>query len=212
MKLTLLCILTVSLIAVGVVLAARDNSPETGPYGPELKEVKVWGFYTRENTEEIPEAEKFFRRYLEDGESIEEYFEKQFGHLRLGEERYGRSGQRFCRHVTDEETKNKHPVINPNLRVRLYDREWNVLSEDFLRDDSPENTKETAYTWYVIAYVPYHKRGHQLRVVRLENGKEIFLARLEFHSIQKLYREIKEGKFYAYMPTADDCFLSPPLR
>lgn len=208
MKWTLLCILTVSLIAVGVVLAARDNSPETGPYGPELKEVKVWGFYTRENTEEIPEAEKFFRRELKEGESVVE----KYPDWKLGEEKYNRSGQRFCRHVTDEETKSKHPVINPNLRVRLYDREWNVLSEDFLRDDSPENTKETAYTWYVIAYVPYHKRGHQLRVVRLENGKEIFLARLEFHSIQKLYREIKEGKFYAYMPTADDCFLSPPLR
>ena len=178
-----------------------------------LKEVQVWGFYILENEEEIRDAEEYLRRYLEHGESLSVSDLEEFSHhLNLGEERYNRSGQRFCRHVTDEETKDKHPVINPNLRVRLYDREWNVLSEDFLRDEAPQNTKDDAYEWHVIAYVPYHEKGYSLRLVRLENGKEILLEKLAFHSLEKLSREIEQGKFYAYLRTTDGCFLSPPLR
>ena len=132
--------------------------------------------------------------------------------MQLGEEKYDHSGQRFCDHITDEETKREYPTINPDLRVRLYDREGNVLSEDVPRDEFPKNTEEKAYEWQVIAHVPYHEEGDSLRFVRLENGKEILLERLEFRTAQELWREIEEGKFYAYLITDDGCFVSPPAR
>ena len=221
MKLTIACIVTVALFAAGAVLEPRDDSPRAdartfGPHG-ELKEIIVWGLYVRDNDQEIREIEDYLRtmRIIEDDESVLE----KFAHWQLGEERYNRSGQRFCDHETDEETKSKYPVINPDLRVRLYDRKETILSEDVLRDEFPENTKrsfpknteETAYEWQVIAHVPYHEEGDSLRVVRLENGKEILLERLEFHSAQKLWREVEEGQFYAYYITDDGCFLSPPI-
>ena len=216
MKLSHLCILVTLLLVVGGVLGARNDLFGTTPHDWELKEIIVWGFYTQESEEEVREVEDYLRAMgdLEEGDSVRE----RFSHLRLGEERYGRSGQKFCRYATDEETKRKDPVINPDLRVRLYDREGHILSEDILTDQAPQNTKrsfpqnteETAYHWQVIAYVPYNEKGHSLRLVRLENGKEILLERLEFHIAQSLYREIEEGKSYAYLITDDDCFLSPP--
>ena len=160
----------------------------------------------------MPEAKEDLKLYLKKEESLSEHFEKQFGHLGLGEERYNRSGQKFCDHVTDEETKSKYPIINPDLRVRLYDREWNVLSEDVPRDYSPKNTDETSYIWQIVVHVPYHEEGHSLRLVRLENGKEILLERLEFYSAQELWRDVEEGQFYAYLYSEGGCFLSPPIR
>ena len=213
------------LIAGSVVLATDEDVRFTigrnwgAYYWPdwELKEVKIWGSYTRENWEEVKEVEDYLRAtgYLTGTESAQE----KFPSLRLGEERYDRSGQLFCPHTTDEETKNEDPVINPDLRIRLYDRAWNVLSEDFLRDRAPHNTKkkfptnteEAAYEWSVVAYVPYHEEGHSLKLVRLEDGKEVLIERLEFQSIQSLKQEIEQGEFYAYILTDDNCFLSPPL-
>ena len=218
MRLTLLYSLIVSLFLGCGALAAADESRQiierkfglSGPRGGEFKEIRIWGLYIRESEEEVREVEDYLRTmgYIKDGESAQAIYPNS----RFGEERYNRSGQRFCDHVTDEETKSKYPVINPNLRVRLYDRAGNVLSEDFLRDEAPENTKETAYEWYVIAYVPYREEGYKLRLVRLENGREILLDRLELHSRRKLYREIEEGKFYAYLRTTDGCLLSPPMK
>ncbi len=212
MKLSHLCILMVALFAVGVVLMPRDNTLRSdwrtfGPQG-ELKEIIVWGFYTRESEQEVQDAHDDLKWYLKEGQSVVE----KFPHLNLGEEKYNRSGQRFCDHVTDEETKKKYPIINPNLRVRLYDREGDVLSEDFARDEFPKNTDEMSYRWHVIAHVPYHEEGHSLRLVRLEDGKEILLEQLEFHSAQKLWREVEEGEFYAYLISDDGCFISPPMR
>ena len=161
--------LVLLLIAGCVVLATDEDARFTigrnwgAYYWPdwELKEVKIWGVYTRQNWEEVQEVEDYLRAMgdLEEGERVQE----KFANLRLGEERYNRSGQLFCPHTTDGETRNEDPVINPDLRVRLYDREWNVLSEDFLRDKAPHNTKrqfptnaeEAAYEWTVVAYIPY---------------------------------------------------------
>lgn len=208
MKLSHLCILVVLLLVAGGALAARNDLFGIAPDDWELKEIVVWGFYTQENEEEVRKVEDYLRAMgdLKEGDSVRE----RFSHLRLGEERFVRSGQQFCRYATDEETKSKDPVIDPDLRVRLYDGNGHILSEDILRDKAPQNTEETAYSWQIIAYVPYREKGHSLRLVRLENGKEILLGRLDFHTAQSLYREIEEGKFYAYLITDDDCFLSPP--
>ncbi|MDE0390950.1 MAG: hypothetical protein OXI57_02645 [Rhodospirillales bacterium] len=222
MKLTVLCILTVVLFTAVAVWAQRDDWPRFDPrtFGPqgELREIIVWGFYARDNEGEVRKAEDYLRAMgmLKEGGSVLDVFPDSD----LGKERYNRSGQRFCDHVTDEETKGRYPIINADLRVRLYDREGTILSEELLRDEFPENTKrsfpqnteETAYEWQVIAHVPYHEEGDSLRVVRLAKGKEILLEHLEFHSADKLWREIEEGQFYAYYITDDGCFLSPPLR
>ena len=215
---------TALVIIVSILVTAGEDARFTfehnfglyGWFGGELEEIKIWGIYIRESEEEIRDAEEDLKWYLEEGESVLE----KFAHMGLGKERYGHSGQRFCRHVTGEGTKNEHPAINPNLQVRLYDKAGKVLSKDFLRDEFPENTKrsfpnnteEMAYQWHVIAYVPYHKEGDTLKLVRLQNGREILLEQLEFHSLERLMQEIEEGKFYAYIPTADGCFLSPPMR
>ena len=175
----------------------------------ELKEMIIWGFYTRENQEEIEEAEKMFRSrgFLKEGESVEE----KFSHLELGKEKYNRSGQLFCYEGKKEETKVESRIFNPNLKVQLYDKGGNLLSEDFLRDSNPKNSTENSYEWSVISYVPYHKEGHDLQVVRFEVDNKIILEKLEFHSLEKLRKEIEENPFYAYRYSGN-CYLSPPLR
>ena len=186
-----------------------------GWFGGALEEITIWGIYVRENEEEMRSAEEDLKWYLEEGETVRE----KYAHLGLGEERFNYAGQKFCRYATGDDSKGEHTVINPDLRVRLYDKARNVLSEDFLRDEFPENTrrsfpnntKETVYEWKVIAYVPYREEGDTLKLVRLNDGKEIFLAQLEFRSLQGLMTEIEQGKFYAYRLTDDGCFLSPPM-
>ena len=108
----------------------------------ELKEIIIRGSYTRESQEEIKKAEEEFRfrGALKEGESVKE----KFANLQLGKERYERSGKQFCYDKREEEIKEEDTVFNPNLRVRLYDKEGNILSEDFLRDEFPENSSKNS--------------------------------------------------------------------
>ena len=51
----------------------------------------------------------------------------------------------------------KEPVINKNLRVRLYDMNEDVIAEDYLRVRrfDKENNR-----YFIFSYIPYEEKGH----------------------------------------------------
>ena len=102
------------------------------------------------------------------GETLEEALRNRFSGL--GEEGFSYSQYReYCYNETEEE--NKNPVFNKNLRARLYDREGNLLSEDFLRWDGRSIPKSQS----VISYLPYRDEGYKIHVVRLKGKREVIL-------------------------------------
>ena len=69
------------------------------------------------------------------------------------------------------ETKEKKPVYDESLRVRLYDKEGNMLAEDFLRAEIEYDEADSSQ--HVISYLPYMKiEDAEIRIVKLEEGKE----------------------------------------
>ena len=90
---------------------------------------------------------------------------------RYGKEQFHYSEVRYCYNKTD----NKEDVFNSDLKVRLYDKEGKMLSEDFLRSESDDNLSRS-----VTAYLSYHDEGHEIRIVKLNGNKEILLDTLGF--------------------------------
>ena len=76
----------------------------------------------------------------------------------------------YCYEKTPD--SKKEPVINKNLRVRLYDMNKNVIAEDYLRVGYFDKEHNLYFT---VSYVPYEKKGHYFQIVRLEGEKEIIL-------------------------------------
>ena len=176
----------------------------------DLEEVQIWGGYTRENEIEVPQFEEELRFLgsLKEGESAGE----EYAHLNLGQERYLRAGQAFCFSRTADPIREKAPVIDKNVRMRLYDREGNLLSEEFVRDEFPESSDWRSFEWNIVAYVPYHEQGHEIRVVRLDGNEEIVLEQLPTYALEELlYHAYVKRSFYAYH-YQDGCFVSPPTH
>ena len=163
-----------------------------------LKEIIVYGTYSLENKEELEKLKKNLLinercdpsdrstrcKYhsLNVGETLEEALKTRF--LGIGEEGFGYSQYKeYCYNETDE--NDKKPVFRKNLKARLYDKEGNLLSEDFLRWGGrtiPESQN-------VISYLPYHDNGYKIRVVKLEGKKEVILNEKIMVTQEKL-REI----------------------
>ena len=116
------------------------------------------------------------------GETLEEALKTRYSHVGKESFRYSRYRE-YCYNETEKE--NKNPVFNKNLRARLYDKEGNLLSEDFLR----WNGRSIPESQSVISYLPYHDEGYEFRVVRLKEKKEIVLKKIEIYTQEEL-REI----------------------
>ena len=150
----------------------------------DLEEIIIRGRYWPEDPGRVKAIEEARRSIgaLKEGESFEEKFPEA---LRAGDERVGHSGIAYCYNKTQD----KKPVFNKKFRVRLYNREGQLLTEDFLRLESPENNDTSRIA--MISYLPYHEEGHKIRTVRLEGKKEIFIGdqKIPFLSYEELVRK-----------------------
>ena len=89
----------------------------------------------------------------------------------------------------------KESIFRKNLKARLYDKEGNVLAEDYLRCDRNLDGLETCHkrTYpYLNFYLPYSKKAYKVQVIKQEEEKEIILNEKELLS----YEEIKESRDY----------------
>ena len=114
----------------------EKTGPPPKPVFPDkdLKEVIISGWYAPENKAKAKAREKELRSEgrLKEWESFEEkysYVEK---------ESFNYAGKFYCYN----ETQDKKPVFNKNLRVRLYDKKGQMLTEDYLRLSHPEDYDE----------------------------------------------------------------------
>ena len=194
---SIVCLLSFGCLVKGGVPAFRK------PVYPDkdLKEIKVYGRYYPEDKQALKELKQELLRNercdkndrtircprpglrsLYIGETLEEALRNRFSGL--GEEGFSYSPYReYCYNETEKE--DKKPVFNKNLRARLYDKEGNLLSEDFLRWDGRSIPESQS----VISYLPYLNEGYEFRVVRLKGKKEIVLKKIEIYTQEEL-REI----------------------
>ena len=176
-------------------LPKKPNFPDTN-----LKEVIIYGDYSSENPNYVEELKKDYieNGYLKEGETFEEKYPE---FLDRGEERFQFETTNYCYNKTKEEDRNR-PMLNKNLRVRVYDKEGKMIYEDFVRLLYPEDYDEDgryseAYlkqyennyhkptakdglsdsSRLVIIYLPYYDNKEvKFNIVRLEGEKEIILS------------------------------------
>ena len=155
--------------------------PETAfPQGG-LKEVVIRGWYAPEDPKEAEELkETLLQRGLCEiktfsaercGLQERENLEKK--HSRAGKERFSYTEINYCYNRTDD----KYPVLNNNLRARLYDKKGKMLTESSLIFDGNDIDDSSRS---VVSRLPYHNEGHEIRIVRLEREKERFIKGFMF--------------------------------
>ena len=109
-----------------------------------LKEIVFHGTYYPENPEELEEIKRDYRErgLLKKGETLKEKYPDL---LDDGDENFIYSGMRYC--YNKIKTEDRKPVFKDNLKARLYDKEGNLLTEDFLRLWYPDKyDKEGRYS------------------------------------------------------------------
>ena len=112
-------------------------------------------------------------------------------HFSLNEHRLRFEGKSYCYEIK----KDKESLFKKNLKARLYDKEGNILAEDYLRCDRNLDGTETCdkqSTPSLNFYLPYSKKAYKIQVVEIEDGKEIILNEKQLLS----YNELKNSKTY----------------
>lgn len=152
----------------------------------ELEWVIEYGWYRTESPERLKETVKwYFEREGLEGEDEEAYLKRNPDLLDAGEEKMHFSQTYYCYNKRDNHGNTS--VAFPYLKARLYDREGNILEEDFLRFD-PKHEDRRA--WSFAVHIPYHKKGYRLRFVKLKRGKEVKLfGNMIVSSKEELIRE-----------------------
>ena len=110
--------------------------------------------------------------------------------------------------------EDKESVFRENLKARLYDKEGNVLAEDYLRCDRYLDKTKTCHTYdqpSLNFYLPYSKKAYKVKVVKKEGEEEIVLNELELFS----YEEIKSSlviETYVEGANCHSMYVREPLR
>ncbi len=146
----------------------------------ELQEIKIYGDYHPGGPEEIEDTEQYWLKHgvLEEGDTLADSWQTAHFLEYLGKERF-RTGRDwkpiiYCYGEILDEDRELAPVIDPNLRARMYDPEGNLLAEDILRDRNPE--RKDPFLRSAVIYLPYLRNGDvTIRIVRLEGEEEILL-------------------------------------
>lgn len=136
----------------------------------DIKEIRIYGAYEPEDPQRLENFKEMLirRHHLKPGETLQKKY-PQF--LDIGDEKFRKYPQfNYCYDKTPD--GKKKPVINKNLRVRLYDMDEYVIAEDYLR---VQKFDEQDNHYFTVSYVPYEKVGNFFRVVRLEGKKEVIL-------------------------------------
>ena len=181
--LSILFIVTVFSCSCEGDTSIRSSFPEK-----DLEEIIIYGYYQYKNPNRLEEFKKEVIRQgrLKSGESFEEKYPE---FLNIGDEKFKYSFTEYCYKKT---SRNKESVFKDNFKARLYDKENNLLAEDSLRLKSDEKDSPS-----VIAYLSYHNAGHEVRVIKIVEGKETFLQTtiLETHAelVAPLFIKLKNG-------------------
>ena len=133
----------------------------------EIAEIFIYGHYTPKDPSRL---ERLKREIIEEGWVKEgESFEEKYSHfLDEGDESFTFSGGNYCYNKTKTKDKKSVPHHNLILKARLYDKKGNLLEEDFLRLDFPEDyDEEGKYTEY------YLKRKYDWRPKKYQFPKEL---------------------------------------
>ena len=185
---------------------SKKPSPEERPKpefpDTELKQIIIRGSYHPENPERVKEVEKALREegFLKEGETLKE---RSPSMLDWGDERYIYTNKKYCYNTV--KTANRERCYKYNFRVRLYDKEGEMIAEDCLRleypyrydedgryseeflksanpPDAPEPIEYRTKAEdgilegrATLAYIPYDENSYETRIVRLEGKKEIVL-------------------------------------
>ena len=92
--------------------------------------------------------------------------------------------------------KDKESIFKENIKAKLYDKEENILAEDYLRCDRKLDGTEDCRnnsSPHLNFYLPYSKKAHKIKVIKEQDGKEIILNEKELLS----YEEIRNGGRYS---------------
>lgn len=134
----------------------------------DLEWLIITGRYTLENPERVKEAiDAHFPIERLEGESREDYIKRNSYLLKRGDERFKYSQILYCYNKRDP--RDKTEASFPYLKARLYDKEGNILEEDFLRFN-PEYIHRDYRSFSV--HIPYHNEGHRLKITKELKGKE----------------------------------------
>lgn len=174
----------------------------------ELEQIIVWGSYKPENPNRLDRFrdEVIRQDRLKPGESFEEKYEHL---LDSANENFYYVSMRYCYYrMYDKEAIN---IFKDYLRIRLYDKKGTLLAGDYLRLE-----KELEDGALVMAYLPYQKAGHELRIVRLEGEEEVLLEKWSFIPRSEL---MQISSFYDRRPRVgwafdreSQCFVAPLIK
>ena len=183
---------------LGCLLVFAGSCLKTAPPIPnivfpntELQEIIVYGSYYPERPEKTKALEEKYRRrgWLKEGESFKE---KYPGALNIGKESFNLSTREYCYKKTKEE--DKAPLFNKKFKALLYNKEGEVLEENYLRLESFDSDYKISF---VVIYLPYHEEASYIRVVRLEKGKKITIP---FSSVEVYSKSYLEERSVPDMP------------
>ena len=169
----------------------------------ELKQILIRGSYYPENPEEVKEIEEEYREEgrLKEGEILQEKYPWMYD---IGKEKYTHTNVYYC--YNEVKTKDRQRCNKDNFKVRVYNKEGEMIAEDCLRLQYPEKYDEegrfseeylkkknapylgsprrrplTAEEGLleikaVASYVPYNENNHEIHIVKLEAETETILA------------------------------------
>ncbi len=165
------------LFIVTALSCSCGRDPSIGSSFPDkkLEEVIIYGYYQYKNPNRLEDFKKEVVRQsrLKSGEAFREKYPE---FLNIGDENFRYSFIEYC---YNKSVSSKESIFKGNFKVRLYDKENNLLAEDSLRLKSDDKDSS-----FVMAYLPYHNAGHEIRVIKIVEGKEIILriTALEAHA------------------------------
>jgi len=178
--------LVLSIVCFGSCFVPNTPPPVEFPE-KDLEWIIVFGWYRPENPERVERAleealkSSPLRGGLREGQTIEE---KRLELSSLGDEDIRFSETYYCYNEVDR--RGATMAVFPYLKARLYDQEGNILEEDFLRF-RPDDNNDDYYHFYI--YIPYHKEGHILRTLKIEEKKETIFANKVVQTKEDLIRE-----------------------
>ena len=122
----------------------------------EIAEIFIYGHYAPKDPSRLERVKRSYikRGWVDEGESFEEKYPE---YLDNGDESFTFSGGNYCYNKTKKKDKKSVPHHNLILKARLYDKKGNLLEEDFLRLDFPEDYDEEGR--YSEEYLKKHYRS-----------------------------------------------------
>ena len=168
----------------------KTRQPSSIPSNKSVQEIRFVGWY---RPEPIAEEQKnlmlHYKECIKEAGKFEENPDIHCDRMVFRKKpRLRFEAEQYC-----YESEHKTPVFNKNLKARLYDKEENVLAEDYLRCLSSDlcHTKSSPM---LIFYLPYFEKADKVQVIKIQGAKEILLNEEKLSHPDK----IKDTRFSGY--------------